>query len=286
MRARFFAGLVLLLAATPALASEGQPKTAAAAPSTAQARVCVHVLTGSVRLLLYGSTCHRNEVMLMLPVGGPGAGERGPQGPIGPTGPAGPAGPKGATGAAGVQGPSGPAGPAGATGPKGDRGATGATGPMGPQGTQGPAGEGGGLAVVDDSDTYVGTVIEPFNAVVARKAGKDTVWFMAPPTGIVDFGVDFYHNDAGCGDTRMLPPSAGQGLVFFGTVHNGVVYYTKSIDMSTMVSYVAYEHFAPGEDASLPGRCLPLEPGSMPLGPAESSADPVLATLKLPLRIK
>jgi hypothetical protein len=130
--------------------------------------------------------------------------------------------------------------------------------------------------------------IDPINAFVARKENQDTVYFYAPPSGIPETPIEFYHHDPACGDARLLPASPGQGLVVQAYVHSGAVFYTTTVDSNPAanVAVLAKEHFDAGQDATAAGACQPFDVGAFPVGPATTALEPSLATLALPLRVK
>jgi hypothetical protein len=142
--------------------------------------------------------------------------------------------------------------------------------------------------VVDAHDQPVGAVVDALNAYVTRKIGQDSVWLFAGPNGFQEAEIDFYHTATDCSDARMVVTSSGQGLVFYAQVHSGVAFYTRTVDPSQMIAVPvhAYEHFAPGQDASQPGVCAPLEAGNQSVGVVTAVVDQTLSTLATPFRIK
>jgi hypothetical protein len=131
-------------------------------------------------------------------------------------------------------------------------------------------------------------VLDALNGVVLRKLGNDQVWLYAPPSGFLETGIDFYHTAADCSDPRLLASSQGQGLIFYGQVHSGAVFYTKTVDpqMTVAVPVHAIEHFDAGQGALQPGVCTPFEGGDQSVGPVTTATDPSLTTLVAPFRIK
>jgi Collagen triple helix repeat (20 copies) len=276
-----------------------------------QVRACVNVKTGTIRLLVAGTKCPTGQVLVVSNPNGTGPqgppGVAGPQGPLGPQGPAGPQGSAGVRGANGLQGSAGVQGPAGVPGPAGAQGSAGVPGPAGAQGSagvQGPAGAQGlqglpgppaaaaeeylGSIVVDQDGQDVGVATDPFGGLVVRHVGEDAVVFFVSPAGPVTGAIDFYHATVDCSDNRYLPIAGGAGFAHFAYVHGGSVFYTKTMDpsMSVQVSIQAYEHFEQNEDAALPGTCTAMEGGAASLGVVTAVSDPVLANLRLPLRLK
>jgi hypothetical protein len=142
--------------------------------------------------------------------------------------------------------------------------------------------------VVDAHDQPVGAVLDALNAYVVRKIGQDSVWLFAGPNGFQEAGIDFYHSAVDCSDARMIVTSSGQGLLFYAQVHSGVVFYTRIVDPLQVVAVPvhAYEHVAPGQDATQPAVCAPLEAGNQSVGVVTAVVDPTLATLATPFRIK
>jgi hypothetical protein len=142
--------------------------------------------------------------------------------------------------------------------------------------------------VVDKQGAWVGVAIDPLNGFVIRKENDDTVYFFAPPAGIPETVIEFYHNDASCGDARLLPATPGQGLMLQAYVHSGAVFYTKTIDSdpAANVAILAKEHFEPGQDATAPGACVAFDIGMLPVGPVTLAIDPALNALVPPLRLK
>jgi hypothetical protein len=123
---------------------------------------------------------------------------------------------------------------------------------------------------------------------VIRKVGQDSLWFFAGPSGFQEAELDFYHTATNCSDSRMVVTSSGQGLVFYAQVHSGVMYYTRAVDPSQLIAVPihAFERFMPGQDASQPGVCAPLEAGNQSVGVVTAVVDPTLVTLTAPFRIK
>src|SRR6267143_813404 len=245
-----------------------------ASADTDHLRVCVQ-RDGDVRLLLPGKACRANEVLLVWNL-------RGPQGPKGDTGPQGPT---GAQGAPGSQGPQGPAGPQGLQGTQGLQGPQGVAGPAGPV----DASSLYTLPVVDALGTEIGVATDPFSGIVMRRANLDTVIFFASPNGPYGGPIDFYHMAPDCSDSRYLPTSFARGLAYYAQVHKGVMFYTKTLDPdgTVQVPIGAVEHVGENDDATQPGVCTPsVGSSTASLGPAEAVADPVIAGLTPPLRVK
>lgn len=254
-------------------------------------RACVNMSNGDIRLLT-GVECPPNRILVTWDVQGP-QGPRGLPGEIGPTGPQGPVGPQGPAGVSGAIGPAGPTGLTGAVGPAGPDGAAGATGADGPQGPAGPQGASGvdgrnGPLVVDANDQEVGILTDPMNAIVVRKVGDDAVWFTAPGSGVSSAPINFFHSAADCTDPRYLQIMGGQGLAYFGSLHGGAIFYTKTLDpfYTVAVTIRAYEHFDAGQDATLPGRCIPYNGGTHSLGVVTTAIDPAVATFVGPLHVR
>jgi len=240
---------------------------AAARAESDQIRACVRY-DGRVRLLV-DQTCHANETLVVWNFRGP-KGDPGPQGPQGPAG------------APGVQGPPGPQGLEGPEGPRG---------PEGRQGVPGP--EGRSLypvpVVVDAVEIPIGIPIDSYNGTVMRRAGEDTVFFEVSASGVSRGGIAFYHTQKNCGDDRLVPTGYARGLMYPATVHNGVVFYTKTLDPygTLQIPAVAIEQFGETEDATQRGVCTALaEPVALSLGVATMFNDPDLARVTPPLRIK
>jgi hypothetical protein len=99
--------------------------------------------------------------------------------------------------------------------------------------------------------------------------------------------INFFHSSSDCSDSRYLQIMGGQGLVFFGYVHGGAIFYTKTLDpfFNVEVPILAYEHFDAGQDATLAGRCIPWDGGAQSLGVVTTAIDPAVATFVAPLRI-
>jgi hypothetical protein len=212
-------------------------------------------------------------------------GQLGPQGPAGAQGAQGPQGPAGAQGA---QGPQGLTGAAGRNGLPGAQGATGAQGPQGPAGADGRTFVQGGLLVVDAAGQDVGYAIDVYNSYVARKAGNETVWLVAPTDGLPRDVMYFFHTEPSCGGERYVQTMAVRGFAYFAQVHDGVMTFTKTIDPygANALPVLSYELIGATEDAMLPGRCLPMDGRLISLGVATTVFDPALATLIPPFRIK
>jgi collagen triple helix repeat protein len=221
-------------------------------------------------------------------------GAPGPQGPlglrggVGPQGPAGPQGPLGLQGLLGLQGPVGPQGPAGVQGPDGAKGPVGAQGPQGLPGPDGKYVGSNASLVVDQDGQEVGVATEPFSGLVLRHVGADAVVFFATAAGPVTASIDFFHTAVDCTDARYLGISGGAGLASFASVHGTSIFYTKTMDpnQTEQVPIRAYEHFEQNEDATLAGVCTPYDGGTASLGVVTMVNDPVLANLRLPLRIR
>jgi len=104
---------------------------------------------GNLKAVQSDRDCHKDEELVVLPVGAGGVGATGAMGLTGAqgdTGAQGAAGPQGATGAqgtAGLQGATGAQGPVGATGAVGPNGAQGDTGAVGATGANGAQGDTG-----------------------------------------------------------------------------------------------------------------------------------------------
>jgi hypothetical protein len=246
----------------------------AAYADTDQLLVCVQ-RNGDVRLLLPGRSCRHDESLLRLNV-------RGPQGPKGDVGPQGPK---------GVVGPQGPAGAQGVAGPQG------AVGPQGPQGIPGPAGAGADLAdfplplVVDANGTEIGVATDPVNGGVMRRLGADVVGFAASANGPWSEleTIEFLHTSDDCSGPRYLDTWFAGGLAYVAHIHNGVIFYTRTLDPFGLVQLQvgSSERFAPGENATQPGVCTVLAPGTMrSAGPLETVNDPAISGMRAPLHIK
>src|SRR5262245_15098972 len=201
-------------------------------------RLCVQ-RDGDVRVVLYGASCRPNESTLSLNL-------RGPEGPKGDTGPQGPAGPQGAVG---PQGPEGPQGP---------------QGPQGLQGLQGPAGPAGNAdfpppVVVDANGTEIGVATDPLNGAVMRRVGNDTVTFSASPNGPWSEleSIEFFYTTPDCSGPRYIDTWYAGGLAYVGHIHNGVLFYTKTLDPFGVVQVPvgSSERFDAGQDATQPGVC-------------------------------
>jgi hypothetical protein len=246
----------------------------AAYADTDQIRVCVD-RDGDVRLVLPGKSCRATEFPVTLNL-------RGPQGPKGDKGDTGP---KGATGAQGVAGPQGATGAQGPTGPRG------AEGPQGPQGVPGATGSWNTTypIVVDANNTEVGVATDPFSGIVMRRVGADTVIFFASPAGPDGGVMEFFHTTPDCTGDRYVRTAFQRGLAFFAQVHLGTIFYTTTVDPggALQVPVGSIERFQANEDATQPGLCVPVEPGTVDsLGVVTTVSDPVIAGLTPPLRIK
>jgi hypothetical protein len=287
MRLRAFViSAFLLLASTPAVAD------------THVIRACVNPSNGDIRMLS-GAACPQDRQLITWSVQGPlgpqgVAGVPGPTGPAGPAGEAGVAGATGATGAIGPAGTIGATGADGATGAQGPAGATGNDGPQGPTGSQGVQGVPGadgrlGAMVVDANGQDVGILTDPMNGTVVRKLESgDAVWFTAPASGLPKGPINFFHSSADCSDQRYLQIMGGQGIVFFGQVHGGAIFYTKTLDPFFMVSVPvrSYEHFEAGQDATLPGTCIPWAGGNRSVGVVTTAIDQAVSAFVAPLRLR
>jgi hypothetical protein len=130
--------------------------------------------------------------------------------------------------------------------------------------------------------------MDPMNATVVRKVGNDAVWFTAPASGLQSAPINFFHSSTNCTDQRYLQIAGGQGLVFFGYVHGGAIFYTKTLDpfYNVAVPIHTYEHFDAGQDATLPGQCIAWEGGVRSMGVVTTAIDPAVATFVAPLQIR
>lgn len=144
------------------------------------------------------------------------------------------------------------------------------------------------LLVVDSIGQQVGYPVDPLNGMVVRKEGGDAVLFVAPQSGFQAAPIIFFHQSADCTDDRYLQITDGQGLVFFGQVHGGAVFYTKTLDPFFQVSVPihAYEQIPAGQDATLAGVCTPWDGGNARLGVVTTAIDPALATLVPPFQVQ
>jgi hypothetical protein len=274
-------------------------------------RACVNTVNGRISLLT-DDGCGPKEQLVEWSL----QGVRGPEGPPGPTGAQGPAGhdgaqgPGGPQGAAGtngtpgqngVQGPAGSQGPTGAKGDAGLDGAPGPVGPLGPAGSQGPQGpqgpqgadgqpaERGGLLVVDAAGQEVGTVADAYNGYVLRRVGDDMVWFAASYSGLPAEPTIFFHLEANCGGERYLQIIGNKGLAYFANVHQGVVFYTTTLDPWLKIArpVYSYEVVGPTEDARRPAlKCVAFDGSPNSVGIVTMVSDDALASLKPPFRIK
>jgi hypothetical protein len=256
-------------------------------PAAAQTvGACVSFSNGKFRLMPVEG-CSDRELTIEWNLRGQ-VGPEGPQGPTGPQGPAGPQGPQGAGGGQGDRGPSGAAGSDGAQGLTGPEGPEGPQGPQGPQGADGKPGARGGLFVVDANGIEVGALTDVHNAHVVRPAGDDLVLFIAPKDGLPAARTIFFHAQENCSGERQFLSGGGQGLAYFAFVHGSAVFYTKTIDPFGAIGtrIVAAEVIEPGQDASLPGRCVPYDGGMRSTGPVTMFVDPALGGLTAPFRIR
>jgi hypothetical protein len=224
-------------------------------------------------------------------------GVAGAQGLQGSQGPGGPKGDSGANGAPGQDGVTGAQGPQGLAGAKGDAGANGAQGPEGPQGATGaqgpqgadgrPAPQSGALLVVDDAGQDVGYVVDAYNGYVIRKAGTDMVWFTAPQSGLSADPIIFFYTEPNCLGQRHVPTMGGQGLAYYAQVHRGVLFFTKTTDLTVSLPVLSYEAFGPNQDATLRGVCrvAPVDTFRS-VGAVTAVLDPLLTNLIAPFRIK
>jgi hypothetical protein len=181
-------------------------------------------------------------------------------------------------------------GPAGATGASGSDGAAGPAGAQGPQGAPGADGHNGPL-VVDANGTEIGILTDAMNATVVRKVGVDgdAVWFTAPGSGLPAAPLYFFHSAVDCSDQRYLQITGGQGLAFFGYVHGGAVFFTKTLDpfFNVKVPVQAFEVVDAGKDATLAGKCFAFGDGAeYSLGVVTTAIDSAMATLAAPFRIR
>jgi hypothetical protein len=147
---------------------------------------------------------------------------------------------------------------------------------------------GGGLTVVDQNDQEVGIATDPLTGLLARHVGDDLVTFYITPNGPLPGTIVFYHSTDDCSGDRYIGIPGGSGFVYSAMVHRGAIFYTKT-DPNTapVVDLRAYEQVEESEDAIKPGVCTPFPaPVGVQVGVVTGVADPVLANLKLPLRIK
>jgi len=242
-----------------------------------QLRICVQ-RDGDVRLLLPGRSCRSDEFTLPLNLRGP----QGPKGDAGPQGPKGAVGPQGLPGLRGLIGLEGPAGP---------------QGPQGPQGIPGPAGPAGNPSefplplVVDANGVEIGVATDPVNGGVIRRVGADVVGFAASPNGLWSEleTIEFLHTSDDCSGPRYIDTWYAGGLAYVAHIHNGVIFYTRTLDPYGVVQLQvgSSERFGPGEDATQPGVCNVLGTGTTrSAGPLEMVHDPAISGLRAPLRIK
>ena len=122
---------------------------------------------GNLKAVQNDRDCHKDEELVVFPVGAGGVGATGATGAQGDTGTQGAAGPQGATGAQGVVGATGAQGSNGAQGDTGAQGPAGATGAQGPNGAQGDTGAQGatGLQGVAGTTGQVVTMVTSTSAV-------------------------------------------------------------------------------------------------------------------------
>jgi hypothetical protein len=279
-----------------------------ASASAQTVRACVNTVNGRITLLTDDGCGSKEQLVewnlqgLSGPQGPPGpTGAQGPaghEGAQGPGGPQGAAGTNGTPGQDGVQGPAGSQGPTGAKGDAGLDGAPGPVGPLGPAGSQGPQGpqgadgrpaERGGLLVVDAAGQEVGTVADAYNGYVLRRVGDDMVWFAASYSGLPAEPTIFFHLEANCGGERYLQIIGNKGLAYFANVHQGVVFYTTTLDpwLKIALPVYSYEVVNPTEDARRPAlKCVAFDGSTNSVGIVTMVSDDALASLKPPFRIK
>ena len=240
---------------------------AAAHAQSDQVRLCIQ-RDGEIRVL-FDRACRANETLVVWNL-------RGPQGPKGETGPQGP------QGLQGVQGPVGPQGPQGLEGPHG---------PEGPQGVPGPQGSVAQYplpVVVDANGTAIGIATDPYSGTVMRRAGEDTVFFSISASGLAG-GAIFYHTQPDCSDSRLVETRYAGGFAYPAQVHNGLIFYTRTLDPNAVVQVpaAAYEVVEGTANAMQPGTCVAFpSPVYTSLGPVTVFDDPQLATVKAPVQIK
>jgi hypothetical protein len=149
--------------------------------------------------------------------------------------------------------------------------------------------------VVDQNNQLVGAVVDPHTGVVLRKVGLDWLSIVVGPAGFAEGDIFFYHQQAGCGDQRLLLTSFTYGLVYPAQVHAGSIFYTKTLDpMGSLIQkMVPYrERFAAGVDASVfdPNACeatpTDMAPYPQSVGPVVTASDSAMGGLVAPFRVK
>src|SRR5262245_33741275 len=251
--------------------------------------VCVHRVTGEVRLIAGNGSCRSYEerknwrhqgsnapveqtttatTLTTGPAGPMGPtgpmGPAGPVGPVGPMGPTGPQGPAGAQGPVGPMGPTGPAGVAGAPGAAGVPGSQGPAGPMGPAGTQGPQGVAGpqgpagagALRVLDNLGQPVafvgGTKTSPTYLMMADGY---PYYVGLNRTGFLETGVSFVYASSDCSGKRLMLATDGSMVRTTSLVRNTLFFPMEPYQSQQVGSM---ETIAAGQDPESRGTCFSL----------------------------